>query len=894
MTPNTDNNTYNVTNGQVYGWGDNVCGQVGNDTLEPVLTPTHIEFEEDIVLISCGLRNSLAVTLTGRVWVWGLNSFGQLGHWTEDMEYVTRPVLLPGLEDIAIAKAVCGPHHTLLLSTDGYVFAFGDNRCGQIGNGKMKSVFKIFRIFDDNRFVDIIAHKENDVSIAVAEDHRFFVWGLIKNRRYLRPQEIRTGLSIFDVYAEVVRKSVTYKTVLIDDYLKTWERIDSQFESMDGFDSNQSILKCLSKPIERQLIRPNLMSNSNRQTIDDFVDIRRFTRYDIQLIDDKILNSIRLLYVYQRGQSVMFALLDDTVYSLGFNRKGALGLGHRKENLREPEMNLTLSGKQIIDIVSGYEHCIGLTAYGECYSWGLNQYGQLGIGNTEDQSIPQKIDEFFDKMIVQICCGAYHSIAVTSEGELFSWGHNTFAQLGDETYNSRVRPTQVLIRGKIVFASCGSNHTMALTAQGVAYVWGSNETGQMGRPKESDFRPSRETAMCKKPQKITGFDGLTITRALCGPYHSMVLTSDGSVFTFGDNRNGQIGNGTTEPQFTPCLLNNRIKIKDILTHWENDLSIAISDDNRIFVWGLVDKNAVLKPKQINESIGKSLYDIYLRFSDCKVTYQAFNTNEDINRFDFNLIKTNNYSNDKQMRHHLNESKVNLNYKSVESLQSSVITSNSVQSCGHNEEHNEMSVDCNQYDVCPPPRRDSLVFDYKETLTPIENVLLERVGQAFNNQNTSDVMIRSGDKVIYCHKTVLEIRNNSFWIILSKNLNENNEVIINSNTFDSFRAFIQFIYGLVPEVNVHSIRDLWHMSKCFEEPHLDEWCSQWILDLSIDVNNVCPVYELAVNSELEQLKHKCFEFVANNDLKDLFGSKAFQDMDETLAKQLIRSALTRND
>ena len=272
----------------------------------------------------------------------------------------------------------------------------------------------------------------------------------------------------------------------------------------------------------------------------------------------------------------------------------------------------------------GFEHCVGLTSSGQCYAWGQNKYGQLGIGSHEANPSPQLINELADLCITQISSGAYFSMALTTDGELYSWGHNTFAQLGDKTYNSRNRPTQVLVNEPLASIGCGMNNALALTNSGRLYVWGNNTCGQLGRDPKRDQR-GRDKPMCSRPSNVVGLDKEVIKKAVCGPNHVLLLTAEGDIYSFGDNSCGQVGNGSTNSQFTPHKINVGLKFKDIISHYDNDLSIGVSETNKFFVWGSEQK--LLKP-QVIPDLGKSSFAVYLKYANNKVTYKTVNINEE--------------------------------------------------------------------------------------------------------------------------------------------------------------------------------------------------------------------------------------------------------------------------
>lgn len=119
------------------------------------------------------------------------------------------------------------------------------------------------------------------------------------------------------------------------------------------------------------------------------------------------------------------------VYGFGFNEKRQLGLGHRY-NLETPQVNKTLkaAGARVVKICCGQQHVLALTANGEVWSWGLGVFGQLGHGETHDEGVPKRIAAFDGKRVLDIGCGANHSLALTEDGKIFSWGSSEYGQQG--------------------------------------------------------------------------------------------------------------------------------------------------------------------------------------------------------------------------------------------------------------------------------------------------------------------------------------------------------------------------------------------------------------------------------------------------------------------------------
>ena len=947
----------------MYAWGDNTFGQLGDHSYNPSSNPKAITIREDVISISCGKSHSLALTVCGRVYVWGNNCYGQLGIDKPEFRMrpnSNRPELIPGLEKIFFTKALCGPNHSLLLSSDGCVYAFGDNTCGQIGNGAVGNQFSPFKVKEDIRFKDIITYKENDISIAVSTDDKFYVWGLAKNRRFTTPKEITdcAGQSVFDVYAIYAKKNVTFKTIVINDELQSWERIDKNVNNLGNNitfsqlnDENESIFSETEDSMINPLMNERKMSvqstNSAKFTaterkadnqrsaksLENILDIKLFLK-NPAIIEDNIRKNIRLLYVWGiYGSKVIFATNDDKVYAFGHNRDGSLGLGTIEENILMPRHNPHLSGKRLVQIRNGYEHCIGFTANGQCYGWGHNNFGQLGVGNTQNSNKPVLIEELSDMKVVQVACGAHHSMALTSEGELFSWGHNTFAQLGDRTYNSRSTPTQVLINEKVISISCGCYHSIALSESGRVYIWGNNTNGQLGRNPERDVRKTRLKPMSNRPKPIEGLENILFKKAVCGPNHSLLLTTDGFVYSFGLNTDGQIGNGSVEPQFTPFRVNKGLKIKDVITYWENDMSIAVGVDDKLYVWGLALDKKIVRPKEVHNSCGKSYFDIYAKLAKNKVTFKTVLVNEDeyhnplklnINPLNPPLVETQSQSptsppfvykeeNFGQMFPQLPNSAVGTNSSALPHQDLNRMSrvndyvmraeeQNIVSYNGSDDENDDIFSET-ENSLIDQQNNDtnhtnilSLSSNVNQNSTPepnseliTGNVFLSRLRKSFNNPNNYDLRIKSEDKVIYCHKTILEIRNEKFWDILRGNKGNIDEIQINGDSYTTFYAFLQYIYGLEPKIDDQIVIELQRMSNIFKEPVLEDMCAQHIYKAQNTPNlmNICSLYEKAVNNGLKDLEKSCIEFAANN-WKAIFKSDAFQSMNESLSKRLMLS------
>jgi hypothetical protein len=180
------------------------------------------------------------------------------------------------------------------------------------------------------------------------------------------------------------------------------------------------------------------------------------------------------------------------VYCWGRNDWGLLGIGSQDENLHKPKLNQYLNNKFVIDISCGARHSFVLTNCGEVYAWGDNYRGQIGNSCNRDQLIPFKVKGFNNERIVMISCGFLHSMALTECGHVYSWGNNEFGQLGIGNTENSNEPKFVAVIDEnkcnvfIENISCGSYHSLLLSSDANIYAFGRNKSGELGNQKEEN------------------------------------------------------------------------------------------------------------------------------------------------------------------------------------------------------------------------------------------------------------------------------------------------------------------------------------------------------------------------------------------------------------------------
>ncbi|XP_034407695.1 probable E3 ubiquitin-protein ligase HERC4 isoform X2 [Cyclopterus lumpus] len=250
------------------------------------------------------------------------------------------------------------------------------------------------------------------------------------------------------------------------------------------------------------------------------------------------------------GESHTLALNDKgQVFSWGLGSDGQLGLHNFEECVRVPRNIKSLSEVHIAQVACGYWHSHALSRGGHVFSWGQNQYGQLGLGiDGQSISTPQIIQSLQGIPFNQISAGGAHSFALTLSGAVFGWGRNKFGQLGLNDCNDRFSPALLksLRSQRVIYISCGEDHTAALTKEGGVFTFGAGGYGQLGH---------NSTNHEINPRKVFELMGNVVTQISCGRQHTLAFTpSCGKMDSFGLAGNGQLGTRSTCNRKSPATV----------------------------------------------------------------------------------------------------------------------------------------------------------------------------------------------------------------------------------------------------------------------------------------------------------------------------------------------------
>ena len=287
-------------------------------------------------------------------------------------------------------------------------------------------------------------------------------------------------------------------------------------------------------------------------------------------------------FILQQDYVTLYAKWERAFYTLTMNIYNEL------------ESKLKDTNDKIIDVVLGEHHSMFLTKQGSVFTWGDNQYGQLGNGSTVASTVPIDITEMFSlresEQIKTIMSGWGHSAAITSLNRVLIWGRNDSGQIGNGTTVNQLTPQDITplfsLNQDEVFhqLALGWGHSAALTTSGRLFTWGKNESGQLGDgTNQNTNTPLDITVSLRRTIQDP------IQMIALGSSHSGLLTTTGRVFTWGRNVYGQLGIGTTNSTSRPTEITQNMTLEDnevvssVSLGWGH--SAVQTSLNRVFIWG---------------------------------------------------------------------------------------------------------------------------------------------------------------------------------------------------------------------------------------------------------------------------------------------------------------------
>jgi alpha-tubulin suppressor-like RCC1 family protein len=262
---------------------------------------------------------------------------------------------------------------------------------------------------------------------------------------------------------------------------------------------------------------------------------------------------------------------DGTVWTWGFNDNGQLGDGTTTDSLHPLGISSPTDVRNVASSIADWaEHSLAVTGAGEVWAWGKNTHGQLGDGTTVRRLTPFAISSLSGMTSAK--AGQEHSIALKNDGTVWSWGWNAFGQLGHHAYSDQWTPGQVSTLTGITAISTWSASNFALKSDGTVWGWGTDYQGELG---DGGWNTNRPT-----PVQVLNLSSITAIGS--GGLHGLALKSNGTIWSWGANANGQLGDGSYTGRNVPVQVSNLSGVTAIAGG--DNHSLALKSDGTVWAW----------------------------------------------------------------------------------------------------------------------------------------------------------------------------------------------------------------------------------------------------------------------------------------------------------------------
>ena len=474
-----------------------------------------------VTMVSSLYTHAMALTDQGEVWVWGNNANGQLGDGTYNNSYYAKRVM-DGTQPLSgITAVAAGARHSLALDENENIWGWGHNVTGQLGDGTTTST----RVpVQSNALSNVIALAAGyGHSTAVLADHSVWTWG--------DNDKGQLGYETELAYRSVPEQVFT-------DALVTIPQVSAGHAHTVLLKENGTVWAWGSNAYGEGGVDPAVQTTPVTLTqIPELSDIVKISAgYDHNLALKK----------------------DGTVWGWRRNNNGSLGdntLTHRATAMQVKDSATTyLTG--IIDIAAGQTNSIALKRDGTVMVWGYNASGQLGNGTTTHSLIAIPLSGMTNAKAVAV--GQHCNFILKKDGTVYALGQNNYGQLGNGTTTSSLQPVQVMINATTPLTNIDSisvsfTHVLALTKEGTVWAWGSNDSGQLGD--NTQIGSSYAKQVMNGAQPLSG-----IVSVETGFYNGFALAQDGTLWDWGSNGNGRLGDGTKDMKKIPSQ-GNKLNVR---------------------------------------------------------------------------------------------------------------------------------------------------------------------------------------------------------------------------------------------------------------------------------------------------------------------------------------------
>ncbi|MCI5604895.1 MAG: hypothetical protein MR413_04525, partial [Clostridia bacterium] len=610
-----DHAVVSTRDGHAYAWGSNTNGQLGNGKQASAqTTPVAVKVSEnellsDVVYVSAAGNHSHATTLSGDVYSWGINTNGQMANGTASGNNVYAATVLPGETEVIdnsdhlqyITRVYPGEYDAMAMRYDGSVYGWGYYGVGQFIDNIVYPIFmgespaKIFafqegynatsdvtytilpnyNILNTNSYLSVVLSGDNGMI-----DKEYLGFNLL-NDVNAHPttdfDNLEFKSSNEDIATVVKDIANNVATITSNNYRRYGEAVITARNPVTGY---YGMFVVTVKPDDAASITaPMVVSTSNAAYALKSDGSVWMWGADSASAPKLVAIDELIKYIAAGPSHVLAVDIDGHVWAWGDNSYGKLGIGNTSQTTT-PTMVKGLNGvgylENIDKVAAGNVNSAAIGKDGVVYVWGDNTHGQRGIelkgsnystvprytvkGASAGDNPDGALNDFID-----ITIGSNFISALRKDGNVFSWGNSDNGQTAKGLYTEALAPVQA-VRGEsesntaylknIINIEAGANHVIALSDDNTVYSWGYNSNGQLGNNTSGTSTNKNIPIKVLVSEDGNVYEQLSdIVNIDAGVNSSMAVRRNGCLLGWGDAANNQLGNGSTTNRLTPVYVN---------------------------------------------------------------------------------------------------------------------------------------------------------------------------------------------------------------------------------------------------------------------------------------------------------------------------------------------------
>ncbi len=538
--------------GTVFSWGNNDYGQLANGNTLDIPTPVQVAGLTGISMIAAGADHAIAVSNTGSVFVWGRSNHYELG--LGNLNEVFTPTQLTGFTGTPLAVSASGDH-TLLLTTTG-LYSFGSNGSGECGQGSIIDIQVPTLVAGLSNVAQIAAGRHHSLVLTSSGQIQAFgddsagELGDNATTNQTTPETI-TLPSYFNFPPSSIAAGnmTSFVADAWGDILGAGLNASGQLGEASSSGANVTSFSSVGG-VGMQiaagynhvvLLYPGYLSLAGDNGYGE-LDNGSTNAAPISYFASGAFQSAPTTdsYIAVAAGAEHSLAIDESgrLWGWGDNSQSELGDGARDSQLSP---TLTAASLNLIQVAAGFKYSIGIDASGHVWGWGLSNADQAGTNGNSGGMVPQELN--FSGAI-QVSAGYDDTLILRDDGTVWAVGDNYHGYLTSTLATpSQLAPAQIPGLSNIVAVSTGQYFSLALGSNGSVYSFGYGTSGQLGNGQWSN-----ETSV------VTASAISSATGIAAGNSHSLAVDAAGNCWAWGSGYSGQNGSASYSAIATPVKL----------------------------------------------------------------------------------------------------------------------------------------------------------------------------------------------------------------------------------------------------------------------------------------------------------------------------------------------------